>query len=106
ANMILDDGGDATMLVLLGAKAESDPSVLANPGNDEEEAFFATIKRRLAREPGFYSKCRAAIKGVSEETTTGVMRLYQLQQKGDLPFPAMNVSDSVTKSKFDNRYGC
>ncbi|WMT92045.1 adenosylhomocysteinase [Pelagibacterium sp. H642] len=106
ANMILDDGGDATMLVLIGAKAETDPSVLANPKNEEEEALFATIKRRLEREPGFYSKCRAAIKGVSEETTTGVMRLYQLQERGELPFPAINVNDSVTKSKFDNKYGC
>ena len=106
ANMILDDGGDATMLVLIGSKAETDPSVLANPKNEEEEALFATIKRRLSREPGFYSKCRAAIKGVSEETTTGVMRLYQLQERGELPFPAINVNDSVTKSKFDNKYGC
>ena len=106
ANMILDDGGDATMLVLIGANAETDPSVLANPKNEEEEALFATIKRRLEREPGFYSKCRASIKGVSEETTTGVMRLYQLQERGELPFPAINVNDSVTKSKFDNKYGC
>ncbi|WP_421952184.1 adenosylhomocysteinase [Pelagibacterium sp.] len=106
ANMILDDGGDATMLVLIGSRAESDPSVLANPANEEEEELFKVIKRRLEREPGFYSKCRAAIKGVSEETTTGVMRLYQLQEKGDLPFPAINVNDSVTKSKFDNKYGC
>ena len=105
-NMILDDGGDATMLVLIGAKAETDPSVLANPGNEEEEILFATIKRRLASHPDFYSKIRAAIKGVSEETTTGVMRLYQLEEKGELPFPAINVNDSVTKSKFDNRYGC
>ena len=106
ANMILDDGGDATMLVLLGSKAETDPSVLANPKNEEEEALFATIRRRLEREPGFYSRCRAAIRGVSEETTTGVMRLYQLQERGELPFPAINVNDSVTKSKFDNKYGC
>jgi adenosylhomocysteinase len=106
ANMILDDGGDATMLVLIGARAETDPSVLANPSNEEEEELFKVIKRRLAAEPGFYSKCRASIKGVSEETTTGVMRLYQLQEKGDLPFPAINVNDSVTKSKFDNKYGC
>ena len=104
-NMILDDGGDATMLVLTGAKAEIDPSILDKPGNEEEEIFFATIKRRLAKSPGFYSRIRAAIKGVSEETTTGVMRLYQLQQKGELPFPAINVNDSVTKSKFDNKYG-
>jgi adenosylhomocysteinase len=106
ANMILDDGGDATMLVLIGSRAETDPSVLANPKNEEEEALYATIKRRLEREPGFYSKCRAVIKGVSEETTTGVMRLYQLQERGELPFPAINVNDSVTKSKFDNKYGC
>ncbi len=104
-NMILDDGGDATMLVLIGAKAETDPSVLAKPGNEEEEIFFATIKKRLAKDPGFYSKIRANIRGVSEETTTGVMRLYQLQEKGELPFPAINVNDSVTKSKFDNKYG-
>ncbi|HEY9010661.1 MAG TPA: adenosylhomocysteinase [Devosia sp.] len=104
-NMILDDGGDATMYILTGAKAEKDPSVLANPGNEEEEIFFATIKRRLAKNPTFFSTIRAAIKGVSEETTTGVMRLYQLQQKGELPFPAINVNDSVTKSKFDNKYG-
>jgi adenosylhomocysteinase len=105
-NMILDDGGDATMLVLLGAKAEQDPSVLDNPSNEEEEYFFKTIKARLAKEPNFYSKCRDAIKGVSEETTTGVNRLYQLHAKGDLPFPTINVNDSVTKSKFDNKYGC
>lgn len=105
-NMILDDGGDATMLVLLGSKAETDPSVLDNPKSEEEEYFFAQIKKRLAREPGFYSRCKAAIKGVSEETTTGVMRLYQLQERGELPFPAINVNDSVTKSKFDNKYGC
>ena len=104
-NMILDDGGDATMLVLTGAKAESDHSILAKPGNEEEEIFFATIKARLAKDPHFYSKIRANIRGVSEETTTGVMRLYQLQQKGELPFPAINVNDSVTKSKFDNKYG-
>ncbi|SON53569.1 Adenosylhomocysteinase [Hartmannibacter diazotrophicus] len=105
-NMILDDGGDATMLVLIGSKAETDPSVLAKPGNEEEECLFATIKRRLEKDPTFYSRCKAAIKGVSEETTTGVMRLYQLQEKGELPFPAINVNDSVTKSKFDNKYGC
>jgi adenosylhomocysteinase len=104
-NMILDDGGDATMLILTGAKAEQDPSILAKPGNEEEEIFFATIKARLAKSPNFYSKIRANIRGVSEETTTGVMRLYQLQEKGELPFPAINVNDSVTKSKFDNKYG-
>jgi adenosylhomocysteinase len=104
-NMILDDGGDATMLILTGAKAEKDPSVLAKPSNEEEEIFFATITARLAKSPGFYSKIRSAIKGVSEETTTGVMRLYQLHERGELPFPAINVNDSVTKSKFDNKYG-
>jgi adenosylhomocysteinase len=104
-NMILDDGGDATMLVLTGAKAEKDPSILDKPGNEEEEIFFATIKKRLAKDPNFFSKIRANIRGVSEETTTGVMRLYQLQEKGELPFPAINVNDSVTKSKFDNKYG-
>jgi adenosylhomocysteinase len=104
-NMILDDGGDATMLVLTGAKAETDPSVLSKPGSEEEEIFFATIKKRLAENPKFYSNIRANIRGVSEETTTGVMRLYQLHEKGELPFPAINVNDSVTKSKFDNKYG-
>jgi len=106
ANMILDDGGDATMLALIGAKAETDPSVLENPSSEEEEYFFAQIKKRLGETPGWYSKVRNAIKGVSEETTTGVMRLYQLQERGELPFPAINVNDSVTKSKFDNKYGC
>jgi len=104
-NLILDDGGDATMLVLTGAKAETDPSILDKPGNEEEEIFFATIKKRLATHPNFYSTIRANIRGVSEETTTGVMRLYQLHAKGELPFPAINVNDSVTKSKFDNKYG-
>ncbi|WP_181703740.1 adenosylhomocysteinase [Chthonobacter albigriseus] len=106
ANMILDDGGDATLLVILGSKAEKDPSVLANPGNEEEECLFETIKTRLAKDPTFYSRCKANIRGVSEETTTGVMRLYQMQERGELPFPAINVNDSVTKSKFDNKYGC
>jgi adenosylhomocysteinase len=106
ANMILDDGGDATMLVLLGSKAETDPSVLDNPKSEEEEYLFVQIKKRLAKQPGFYSKVKANIQGVSEETTTGVMRLYQLQERGELPFPAINVNDSVTKSKFDNKYGC
>ena len=106
ANMILDDGGDATLLVLLGAKSESDPSVLENPSNEEEEALYGTIKRRLKSNPGWFSKVQQNIRGVSEETTTGVMRLYQLHEKGELPFPAINVNDSVTKSKFDNRYGC
>jgi adenosylhomocysteinase len=106
ANMILDDGGDATLLVLLGSKAESDPSLISKPGNEEEECLFATIKARLAKNPGWYSKVKANIRGVSEETTTGVHRLYELEKKGELPFPAINVNDSVTKSKFDNRYGC
>ena len=106
ANLILDDGGDATMIVILGGQAETDPSVLDNPSNDEEAALFETIKKRLARDPGFYSKVRANMKGVSEETTTGVHRLYEMQKKGVLPFPAINVNDSVTKSKFDNLYGC
>ncbi|MGB3021218.1 MAG: adenosylhomocysteinase [Methyloceanibacter sp.] len=106
ANLILDDGGDATMIVILGARAETDPSVLAKPANDEEASLFATIKRRLERNPGFYSKVQANMRGVSEETTTGVHRLYEMQKKGTLPFPAINVNDSVTKSKFDNLYGC
>lgn len=106
ANMILDDGGDATILIILGAQAERDPSVLDNPSNEEEEVLYATIKKRLASHPGWFSKIRDNIKGVSEETTTGVLRLYQLQEKGQLPFPAINVNDSVTKSKFDNLYGC
>ena len=105
-NMILDDGGDATMLVLLGARAEKDASVLNNPGNEEEEYLFATIRKRLAKDATFYSRCKANIRGVSEETTTGVLRLYQMQKRGELPFPAINVNDSVTKSKFDNKYGC
>ncbi|MCS6760524.1 MAG: adenosylhomocysteinase, partial [Candidatus Devosia euplotis] len=102
---ILDDGGDATMYILNGAKAELDPSLLEKPINEEEEIFFATIKKRLASSPGFFSKIRDAIRGVSEETTTGVMRLYQLHAKGELPFPAINVNESATKSKFDNKYG-
>ena len=106
ANMILDDGGDATLLILLGADAEKDPSVLDNPANEEEEALFSTIRRRLEKNPGWYSKVKASIKGVTEETTTGVLRLYQREQSGTLPFPAINVNDSVTKSKFDNKYGC
>ena len=105
-NMILDDGGDATMAVTLGAKAEQDPSVLDNPGSDEERALFAAIRRRLKENPGFYARTQAAIQGVTEETTTGVKRLYEMQQNGELPFPAINVNDSVTKSKFDNLYGC
>ncbi len=106
ANMILDDGGDATVLVLLGSEAETNPAVLANPKNEEEEELYATIKRRLARTPGWYSKVKENIRGVSEETTTGVLRLYQMEKKGTLSFPAINVNDSVTKSKFDNKYGC
>jgi adenosylhomocysteinase len=106
SNMILDDGGDATMYILLGARAEAGENVLSDPHSEEEEILFAQIKKRLAASPGFFTKQRAAIKGVTEETTTGVNRLYQLSQKGLLPFPAINVNDSVTKSKFDNKYGC
>jgi adenosylhomocysteinase len=105
-NRILDDGGDATLLLILGAKAEIDPSILDNPGSEEEIALFKAIKDRLANKPGWYTMRRDAIGGVTEETTTGVQRLYQMQQAGDLPFPAINVNDSVTKSKFDNLYGC
>ncbi|AGM40430.1 S-adenosyl-L-homocysteine hydrolase [Spiribacter salinus M19-40] len=105
-NMILDDGGDATLAVTLGAQAEQDPSVLDNPDSDEERALFAAIRRRLQEKPGFYARTQAAIKGVTEETTTGAKRLYEMQQTGELPFPAMNVNDSVTKTKFDNLYGC
>ena len=105
-NMILDDGGDATLLCVLGPKAEKDPSILNDPQNEEEEALYAVMKRYLSEKPGFYSAIRDAIKGVSEETTTGVHRLYQMAEKGELPFPAINVNDSVTKSKFDNLYGC
>ena len=105
-NLILDDGGDATLLCVLGPKAEKDPSVLDNPGNEEEEALFSVMKRYLKEKPGFYSAIRDAIGGVSEETTTGVHRLYQMAERGELPFPAINVNDSVTKSKFDNLYGC
>jgi adenosylhomocysteinase len=106
SNMILDDGGDATMYILIGARAEAGEDVLSNPGSEEEEILFAQIKKRLAASPGFFAKQREAIRGVTEETTTGVNRLYQLQKKGLLPFPAINVNDSVTKSKFDNKYGC
>ncbi len=106
SNMILDDGGDATMYILLGARAEAGEDVLSHPGSEEEEILFAQIKKRLKASPGWFTKQRDAIKGVTEETTTGVNRLYQLQQKGLLPFPAINVNDSVTKSKFDNKYGC
>jgi len=106
ANMILDDGGDATLLVTLGAKAESDRSVLEHPTCEEERVLFAAIKKRLQSKAGWYSKMLAGIKGVTEETTTGVHRLYQMQAEGRLPFSAINVNDSVTKSKFDNLYGC
>ena len=106
SNMILDDGGDATMYILIGARAEAGEDVLSKPGSEEEEILFAQIKKRLKASPGFFTKQREAIRGVTEETTTGVNRLYQLQKKGLLPFPAINVNDSVTKSKFDNKYGC
>jgi adenosylhomocysteinase len=106
ANMILDDGGDATLYILLGAQAEADLGVLANPKSEEEEELFAAIARRLKSDATFFSRTRAAIRGVSEETTTGVHRLYEMQKRGELPFAAINVNDSVTKSKFDNRYGC
>ncbi|MDH3694264.1 MAG: adenosylhomocysteinase [Gammaproteobacteria bacterium] len=105
-NMILDDGGDATLLVTLGSKAESDPSVLDNPESEEERALYAAIKQRLESKPGWYTKILNNIQGVTEETTTGVNRLYQMVKNGTLPFPAFNVNDSVTKSKFDNLYGC
>ena len=106
ANMILDDGGDATMYILLGARAEAGEDVLASPTSEEEEFLKAQINARLASSPGWFTRQRDAIKGVSEETTTGVLRLYQLAEAGRLPFPAINVNDSVTKSKFDNLYGC
>ncbi|KAA9130951.1 adenosylhomocysteinase [Marinihelvus fidelis] len=106
ANMILDDGGDATLLLYLGMKAESDPSVLDNPASEEEVSLFNAIRKRLDTKPGWYTKALAAIQGVTEETTTGVKRLYQMAKTGELPFPAINVNDSVTKSKFDNLYGC
>ncbi|MEM9740062.1 MAG: adenosylhomocysteinase [Pseudomonadota bacterium] len=105
-NLILDDGGDATMYLVLGEKAEADPSVLDNPGSEEEIELFKQIKKRIAQTPGWFAKTKAGIQGVSEETTTGVLRLYQMEKAGELPFPAINVNDSVTKSKFDNKYGC
>ena len=105
-NMILDDGGDATMLIILGSKAEKDISVLDNPGSEEEIIMYASIKEKLAESPGWYSNILKNIKGVTEETTTGVHRLYQMHARGELVFPAFNVNDSVTKSKFDNLYGC
>ena len=107
ANMILDDGGDATLYILLGARVEEgEEELIAVPTSEEEEALFAQIKKRLAESPGWFVKQRHMIQGVTEETTTGVHRLYQMMEKGHLPFPAINVNDSVTKSKFDNKYGC
>ncbi len=106
SNMILDDGGDATLLLHLGARAEKNASLLDNPGSEEETCLFASIKAKLAVDKTWYSTRLAAIKGVTEETTTGVHRLYQMHERGDLKFPAINVNDSVTKSKFDNLYGC
>jgi adenosylhomocysteinase len=105
-NMILDDGGDATLLVHLGIKAEKDPSVLSKHSSDEEVSLYNSIKKRLAAQPGCYSSIGKDIKGVTEETTTGVHRLYQMAKEKRLLFPAINVNDSVTKSKFDNIYGC
>jgi len=105
-NMILDDGGDATLLVHLGTLAETDPSVIAHPTNEEETSLYSSIKAKLKADPKFYSRCKTSIKGVTEETTTGVKRLYQMAKEGRLGFPAINVNDSVTKSKFDNLYGC
>ncbi|QJW97623.1 adenosylhomocysteinase [Frigoriglobus tundricola] len=106
SNMILDDGGDATLLLHLGARAEADASVLDKPTSEEERVLYASIKKRLAAQPGWYAERLAAVKGVTEETTTGVHRLYQMHKRGELKFPAINVNDSVTKSKFDNLYGC
>jgi adenosylhomocysteinase len=106
SNMILDDGGDATLLLHLGARAEKDASLIAKPASEEEKFLFAAIKARLARDPKWYSTRLAQVKGVTEETTTGVHRLYQMHKEGRLAFPAINVNDSVTKSKFDNLYGC
>ncbi len=105
-NMILDDGGDATLLLHLGMQAESNPAVLGHPGNEEEEVLFAAIKKRIKDQPGWYTKLAKEVRGVTEETTTGVHRLYQMAKEGRLLFPAINVNDSVTKSKFDNLYGC
>ncbi|MDO6484819.1 adenosylhomocysteinase [Shimia thalassica] len=107
ANLILDDGGDATLYVLLGARVEAgETDLIETPTSEEEVAVFAQIKKRMAASPGWFTKTREAIQGVSEETTTGVHRLYELHKNGQLPFPAINVNDSVTKSKFDNKYGC
>ena len=105
-NLILDDGGDATLLCVMGPKAEQDADFLERHSNEEEEALFAVVKRTVKQKPGFYSAIRSSVRGVSEETTTGVHRLYQMAEKGELPFPGINVNDSVTKSKFDNLYGC
>ena len=105
-NMILDDGGDATLLVTLGAKAEEKPSLIDQPSSEEEEALYSSIRQHLQQQPGFYSRILKNIRGVTEETTTGVHRLYQMESADELPFPAINVNDSVTKSKFDNLYGC
>ncbi|MEP2557846.1 MAG: adenosylhomocysteinase, partial [Rhizobiaceae bacterium] len=106
-NMILDDGGDATMYILIGARVENgETNLIETPQSEEEEYLFAQIKKRMKASPGWFTKQRDEIQGVSEETTTGVHRLYQLVEKGLLPFPAINVNDSVTKSKFDNKYGC
>ena len=106
SNMILDDGGDATLLLHLGARAEKDPSLLSNPGSEEETCLFEAIKNQLKKDPSWYSVRLAAVRGVTEETTTGVHRLYDMHKRGELAFPAINVNDSVTKSKFDNLYGC
>ena len=106
SNMILDDGGDATLLLHLGARAEQDPAVLDNPGSEEERVLFAAIRARLAKQPHWYSSRLQHIRGVTEETTTGVHRLYQMHERGELRVPGINVNDSVTKSKFDNLYGC
>jgi len=106
SNMILDDGGDATLLLHLGTRAQKDPSLIARPTSEEEQFLFASIKAKLAQDPAWYSTRLAAVKGVTEETTTGVKRLYQMASEGKLAFPAINVNDSVTKSKFDNLYGC
>ena len=105
-NMILDDGGDATLLVTLGARAATDRKLIQKPTSEEEEALFASIAQRLDNDPGFYGRIVGNLQGITEETTTGVHRLYQMQERGELPCPAINVNDSVTKSKFDNLYGC
>src|SRR3990170_3119247 len=106
SNIFLDDGGDATLLLHLGARAEKDASVLNAPTSEEERVLYASIQKRLGEKPGWYQKQLASVRGVTEETTTGVHRLYQMHARGELKFPAINVNDSVTKSKFDNLYGC